>query len=191
MLTVARRGNFPAKFRFSIGSPGPSRSCAGQLPGTRWGFNMKTLAERFWPKVEMCGPNECWKWKAGFRNKRYGSIAINRIPYCAHRVSFELTNGPIPIGMKVLHRCDNPSCVNPAHLFLGTQRDNIKDRDSKNRQSRGEMQGQSKLTNSDVREIRNMRKDFNYSFMKLADMFGVSDHTICEICNKKAWKHVK
>lgn len=89
-----------------------------------------TPEERFWAKVEK-GP-DCWEWKA-FRNKGYGKFTYNGRMYLAHRLSWILTNGPIPDGLGVLHSCDNPPCVNPDHLFLGTQLDNMRDASNKGR----------------------------------------------------------
>ena len=90
--------------------------------------------ERFWNKVmKIVETDECWEWIA-FKNKDgYGLFGYNGKNQKAHRVSWQLHNGPIPDGLCVLHKCDNPSCVNPNHLFLGTNADNIKDRVNKNR----------------------------------------------------------
>lgn len=96
---------------------------------------MKTLEERFWEKVQK--GSECWQWAASKNTGGYGKICISGKLVQAHRVAWELSRGNIPQGQCVLHRCDVRSCVNPEHLFLGTHEDNMKDRDKKNRQSRG------------------------------------------------------
>lgn len=105
----------------------------------RWPF--RTLEERFWQKVNKAGPlhptlgTPCWVWTASGDGHGYGRIATTMAqgPVKVHRVSWELHNGPIPPGLHVLHRCDNPPCVNPAHLFLGTFSDNMMDKCLKGR----------------------------------------------------------
>lgn len=113
------------------------------LPGTVC-FTMKKtipLEERFWPKVDKSpgkGPNgDCWLWTGCKLPKGYGQIGIANVPALAHRVSYELANGPIPEGLHVLHACDNPSCVNPTHLLAGTPKDNMQDMISKGRKKNG------------------------------------------------------
>lgn len=94
----------------------------------------KPLADRFWAKVQKAGPDDCWPWLASRMPKGYGKLGIaSTTPKLAHRVSWELHYGPIPEGLFVCHRCDNPPCVNPAHLFLGTCTDNLRDMVAKGR----------------------------------------------------------
>lgn len=94
------------------------------------------LAERFWPKVQHGTADECWLWTAALKESGYGQFMINslsRKPLKAHRISWELAHGSIPDGLHVLHHCDNRRCVNPSHLFLGTNDDNIRDMIAKGR----------------------------------------------------------
>ena len=100
--------------------------------------------DRFWRKVACGRKKDCWLWKLGCTKAGYGQLQIRAVasrPLLAHRVAWELTNGAIPDGLHILHRCDNPRCCNPHHLFLGTQRDNNRDRDKKGRVASGDQNG--------------------------------------------------
>jgi hypothetical protein len=87
--------------------------------------------DRFWSKVAKGADDACWLWQAGRFKSGYGAFAMRPHTKRAHRVAWELVNGPIPDGLHVLHECDTPPCCNPAHLFLGTHADNMRDRQSK------------------------------------------------------------
>jgi hypothetical protein len=118
------------------------------------------VSERLFSKVKKT-PHGCWEWQAG-RNRPggYGHFKIDGKKKLVHRLMWEEYNGIIPNGMRVLHKCDNPPCCNPKHLFLGTQTDNIHDMEDKGRarHPRGEHAGNAKLTAVDVLEIRRRRK---------------------------------
>jgi hypothetical protein len=122
---------------------------------------------------------------------RYGRFKFRGVEYHAHRVSWELANGPIPEGLLVCHRCDNPPCVNPAHLFLGTQADNLADRDAKGRAvyRRGSKNGAAKLTEESVRHIRRRLKEGELQ-KTLAAEYGVSQSLIAQIRKGQVWGHV-
>lgn len=91
----------------------------------------KTIEDRFWAKVDR--GDGCWRWTAGCDSSGYGSLKTGQTKVSAHRLSWQLHHGPVPPGQNVLHRCDNPRCVRPSHLFLGTQADNIADMLAKGR----------------------------------------------------------
>ena len=155
----------------------------------------RTLAERFWEKVGIRSPDECWEWAGYCDNNGYGRIGEGgkrgRI-LIASRLSWELHNGPIPDGLWVLHRCDNPSCVNPGHLFLGTQRDNVLDMYAKGRgnRPRGEAHVCARLTAEAIAEIRSTYMRGSISQRALGQQFGVSNVAISRIVRHKTWAHV-
>lgn len=130
---------------------------------------------------------ECWVWRRSVDVYGYGVLRRGDKTLKAHRVAWEAFNGPIPPGMCVCHHCDNPPCVNPEHLFLGTQADNIRDRDAKGRQAdhRGEKHGQAKLTWVEVGIIRSLR---GFSMRQLASIFGVAHSQIFGIIHNKRWR---
>lgn len=146
------------------------------------------LAERFWPKVDKAsGENSCWLWKACRVPKGYGKVSIaTSVSRYAHIVAWELTKGEIPFGKCVLHSCDNPPCVNPAHLFLGTRADNNADMLAKGRHARGERQGHAKLSAADVLAIRASSE----MQANLARRYRVCDATISMIIAGKRWRHI-
>lgn len=149
--------------------------------------NLAGLAPRFWAKVRLGGASECWNWTAsltGSSSIRYGQFALPRAAdgrqvHCyAHRMAWILTHGAIPDGLKVCHRCDNPLCCNPTHLFLGTQAENLQDAIDKGRLVCG--RGARKLSDAAYREI--LEAPYGYGVgVTLADKFGVSENTISRI----------
>ena len=140
---------------------------------------------RFWDKVDVGEADECWEWQAGKR-RGYGLFGIHYKMWSSHRVAWILTFGPIPKGLLVCHYCDNRACCNPYHLFLGTNADNLGDAARKGRMLRGEQDGNSKLTEEEVLEIRKMYAE-GYTQQELADEFGVSVSQINNIVNRKNW----
>lgn len=151
----------------------------------------KSIEDRFWSKVpSITSTKTCWEWGAGRHERGYGTFRLNGKMLKAHRVAWELTHGEIPDGLWVLHKCDNPACVNPNHLFLGTHQDNVDDKVSKNRQAKqaGEKHPQHKLTLKQVNSIRSQYVPGKVSQEKLARDFGVGQSEISDIINRKRWQ---
>ena len=175
----------------------------------------QTLEQRFWPKVQKS--DGCWLWTGSKDARGYGRLKNPRTgatPLKAHRVSWEVHFGPIPDELWVLHSCDNPPCVNPAHLFLGTQADNMRDMVQKGRQGslvhperlargdrhgsrlhperlnppRGERHRSAKLTWAQVAEIRRLYAAGYITQQQLADQFGVALTTINPLLRGKTWR---
>jgi hypothetical protein len=149
-----------------------------------------TLEESFWAKVIKAGPDDCWGWAAGRDDDGYGQFRVTGRRRCmgSHRFSWELHFGAIPEDLQVLHRCDNPPCVNPAHLFLGTNQDNHNDKMAKGRQAKGERNPGAKLTETQVIEIREVIQDDGLA--ALARKYGVSKTQIRRIASGISWPHV-
>lgn len=155
----------------------------------------RPVAERFWEKVDRRRISECWPWTAKASHKYgYGMIATDaqRGPIYAHRLSYELHYGPIPDGLHVLHSCDNPPCVNPTHLFLGTHVDNMEDCARKGRalSPSGEAHRSAKLTEDRVLAIRAASTGRRGEQVELAHRYGVTRMTICQILKRQTWKHI-
>lgn len=133
--------------------------------------------------------NSCWQWMGYTNPKGYGRMWLNGKLHMAHRASYILNNGHIPDGMHVLHRCDNPSCVNPAHLFIGSNDDNVKDKMTKGRHRPialfGSANPATKLTDEQVRAIRTEREK-GQLVSEIARVYGVSNSLISLICANKA-----
>lgn len=138
---------------------------------------------RFWSKVAVGEPDECWEWQAHLDQDGYGRFEVHYKSWYAHRVVWVLTHGPIPEELCVCHHCDNPSCVNPSHLFLGTNRDNQIDATKKSRKAQ-------KLTNEDVLDIRELYTTGDWTQQELADLFDVHNTAISQIIGRKIWRHI-
>lgn len=148
--------------------------------------------KRFWSKVKKT--RGCWWWVGAKFSNGYGRFWASK-EYLAHRVSWELHNGPIPEGLHVLHRCDNPSCVRPDHLSVGTHKENMRDMVNKGRSSHstgtnGENHYRSKITAKDVKEIREKYSNSKTPLKIIAQEFGLSKIHINKILLRKIWKHI-
>lgn len=163
--------------------------------------NSEADQERFWEKADIQSTDDCWMWLGRFFNdgEGYGQIKLYsgnrekhiRHRFRAHRVAYFLAYGHLPDDLCVCHTCDNPSCVNPAHLFLGTDRENIQDRTNKLRDAKGEQHGMHKLTTEQVQEIRKIRAARKLPYRMLGEMFGVTTTQIGWIIRRQSWKHLK
>lgn len=148
----------------------------------------RSLPQRFFSHVSVGADTSCWMWTSG-TSDNYGSFGWcgRRIP--AHRASWLLHGRHLPPGLCVLHRCDVRRCVNPQHLFVGTRRDNNKDRNAKGRQARGETNAASKLKATQVLAIR-MRCLAGERQIDVASSLGLAPCTISQIVNRKRWAHL-
>jgi hypothetical protein len=146
----------------------------------------------FWDAVDKsAGPDGCWPWVRGTDRAGYGSPLYSGRKTGAHRIAWTLTHGKIPRQLWVLHKCDNPPCCNPKHLFLGTQRDNIDDMITKGRARppKGERNGLAKLRTKDIPQIRR-RVLSGDRLQTVGDRYGVTKQAIWHIVHGKTWKHV-
>ena len=144
--------------------------------------------KRFADKCKINQSTGCWEWIAGINRYGYGHFMMRdpKRMERAHRVSYFLFNGKIPAGRLVLHRCDVKHCVNPAHLFVGTQKDNVEDCIRKKRKPIGDAHPNAKLTAAAVKAIR---KDTRVERLIALD-YGVTESTINDVRNRRYWKHV-
>lgn len=147
---------------------------------------------RFFRNIKINSINDCWEW-TGYRERRgYGKFGFDG-GTLAHRFSYLYHKGEITEGMQVCHSCDNTSCVNPDHLWLGTNRDNQVDCIKKGRAFRnspkGSRNGLSKLTETKVKEIRKLKKE-KVTEREIAKRFGISKSNVFYITSRRTWKHV-
>lgn len=167
-----------------------------------------SVEERFWRRVDkengLVHPvdGKCWTWVSyrGAKPKRYGSFFRNGALTGAHRASYEMHVGPVPPGLFVLHRCDNPPCVRPSHLFVGTVKDNGEDMARKGRSVKGrkvpsigrpgELNVHSKIRNQDVLRIRELHAEHGVSSRSLAKQFGICKSSVNYIIRRESWTNI-
>jgi hypothetical protein len=149
-----------------------------------------TWIERFWSNVDSTrlSPGGCWLWQRSVDRDGYGRVYLGGRSFQAHRVACELELGDL--GLDVLHRCDTPACVNPAHLFAGTHLDNMRDKVAKGRQARlkGEAHGRARVTAEQVKAIRRRGTENQDA---LAAEFGISQASVHRIIHRKTWKEIE
>ena len=149
--------------------------------------------ERFWAKVEKKGENDCWEWTAAKNEKGYGLIRIEGKNIKAHRVSLQIKiNREIGEGLVTKHSCDNRGCVNPQHLTEGTQSENIKEAYERGRISvrKGSEIGNSKLTETEILEIREICKEGLLTQKEIAELYGICSRNVSHIVNRQTWLHI-
>lgn len=175
-----------------------------------WGKRLRlSVAEKFWSNVDKTpgqGPaGDCWQWTGARRGSRvskqsstyYGGMHVGSKVMLAHRISYELAYGSIPTGLGVLHRCDNPACVRPSHLWAGNHLSNVRDAWSKGRgyiprnPARGEASGSAKLTEEKVRSLRELHATGKYTFVLLGKRFNVTPPTAEAAIKRRTWGHIQ
>ena len=150
------------------------------------------MTKSFYEKIRIDATTECHIWTGSIDTYGYGRMKIDGLFRGAHRIAWCMAKGEeIPHGKQVLHRCDNPPCVNPEHLFLGTPADNMRDKTVKGRNIsyRGEASGMAKLTNEQALEIKNGPRDID-SKKQFAKRFGVALHTVENVQTGRRWRHL-
>lgn len=155
-----------------------SKECSSKFQKKRVGLPLEPRFSNNIKKTE-----KCWEWTGNKTKSGYGTISINGKDLRVHRISWERTNGPIPTGFHICHKCDNPACVNPGHLFLGTHIDNMNDSLKKGRRP-------SILKKEDIPIIRKMYLDGKYQ-KEIGNLYGVSKGCIHDIISGKNWRHVQ
>lgn len=151
-------------------------------------LNVAYLLARIAERVT-CAEGGCWEWSGDRDKDGYGRVSVGSKNVFVHRLIYELCVSEIPMGMQVLHHCDNPPCCNPDHLFVGTNQDNVDDMTGKGRQRRGEEIRTSKMTPETVRELRRRYSD-GETVKLLAIEYGISEQSARHIIGRRSWKHV-
>lgn len=152
-------------------------------------YRSLSIETRLMKSIKINRETGCWEWQRGLFSTGYGQISVKGVGRLAHIVSYETFVGSIPDGLFVLHKCDNPICINPEHLFLGTNQDNMTDMVNKGRSARGERNRHAKLTVDQVLEIK-QRLLNGEDTIKISEDYPVTERTIKFIQEGKSWKHI-
>ena len=156
-------------------------------------FEWPNVMDRFWSNINKETEKGCWEWTGGLNFSGYGRIYYDKKRVFAHRFSYELHYGKFDTNLVVMHICDNTKCVNPEHLRLGTQADNVYDMVNKNRhvKLKGSDNGFCKLNDEEVKEIKNYLKNYYYGmYRELGRKYNVKYNTISNIHQNITWKHI-
>lgn len=149
-----------------------------------------SVEDRFWRRVDRSGEG-CWEWpENGIGSKGYGIFKIDGKNVSAHKFAYELTHGPVPDGLEVCHTCDNPPCVRPSHLFLGTRAANAADMVRKGRSLRGARNVKAKLTANNVLDIRVLYAAGFESLQELAERYALRVLAVSRIISGASWSHL-
>lgn len=166
----------------------PMRPMSARRPFAYDGGNLDHA--RFWGQVEKRGPTECWEWQGHRDRDGYGQVKVSSGAWRTHRYSLWLAQGRLRRSAVVAHRCDNPPCVNPAHLFATSPAGNTADMIRKGRGNHGERHHKTPLTEADVLWIREAYRTGEKNQMQLAAHFGISQAAVSAIVRRKSWTHI-
>ncbi len=183
----------PAQFSLHIGARWTSRISRAKVANIMTKLIMTPQQrESFWSKVDTRHPDYCWNWKAKKDIKGYGKTSLGNTikTTLAHRIAYMMRHGVVTSDQCVCHHCDNPACCNPYHLFIGTHADNMNDKKQKGRAPKCEAINTSKLTASQVLQIRETHKSGLARKTHTAKAFGVSRRAVSNILNGKSWCHI-
>lgn len=163
---------------------GAKRGASHHTPG-----HIASLVRRFWLRADRSGGETCcWIWRGAVDKDGYGRTTIAGVRTTSHRVAWWITRGEWPSTL-VCHHCDNPACVNPSHMFLGTSQENSYDRHRKGRDARGVGNGMSKMTPADVQAVRTLARQ-NVTHRDIARRFGLSKTTVSYAVSGRTWAHL-
>lgn len=151
-------------------------------------MKIRPVETRFWEKVKISEDDKCWEWLAGKFKDGYGVFWFQNHTIRAHRFSWKLHYGYLSDDVLVLHKCDNPICVNPNHLFIGSHQDNMRDKHQKGHTAKGEKCGRSKLTLRQINEIRKLYSKGKRTQQSLSEQFGITQTQISNIVRFYSWK---